>query len=1038
MKQIYLTCCTIILLSILSMAGVFAQQTVTGKVTDATGSIPGVNIAVKGTSRGTQTAADGSYSIQASDGETLRFSIVGYISQEIPVGSTKTINVILKANEGTLEEVVVTAMGIKREKKSLGYSYQEVKSETLIDARENNLANALTGKVSGLQVIKGSNGPASSSKIILRGFNSLTGDNQPLIVVDGVPMENFAGAKNNDFWNPSADMGNGLGDLTAEDIESMSVLKGGAASALYGSRAANGVILITTKSGKSREGAGISYSATVGLENIFITPKLQRQFAQGSNGIYDAKSENSWGPQITGQTVTTWNDSKRTLKTYDNLDNFFKTGINTTHNIAFQKSLGENTNIITSASYLYDNSKTPGVKLNRLNLMSKVTSTFGLENRWITDIKVQYMNTTANNRAVGGANAGNYYTTVLRMPGTMDITDFESGMNTLGTKQIWYNSGQTVNPFWAVNNKLNQDSRDRFLLNAMIKYKFNDWLDADFRAGSDLYSTKYDNKTYTGSSLQNNYGTGADNFYENNFIVSLNAKKDNLFGKFNGSASVFGQIMKQDYKSISVSTGELVVPNLFTINNAVGNPGFTEEVRKRQINSIFGTAEVNYDNFWFINLTARNDWSSTLIKEHRSYFYPSVSTSLVITDMISKIGGETPKWLNFAKIRASYAQTGNSLKPYQLLNVYSIGKDPNSNTTASKNKTLFNPNIRSELLKTFETGFDVRLFDRINLDFAYYKSNATNQLIEIPMNSLAGYEKFMANAGNIQNQGFEIVLGANILKNPNKFRWDMNINFSRNINEIIELLPGQVDRLVLAGFDDVKVEASAGKRYGAIYGTKYARVEDKNSPFFNQIIVNGNGVPLAADGIHYLGNQSASALLGTTNTFGYKNVGLSFLVDARFGGVLFSGTNLTLQRAGMAAETVVNGERTDFVVPGVVSDGNGRYVQNTKAVSHQQYWNQVTNSPGNVGIAEQNIYDASNIRLRNVQLSYTLPKKVLGKSIVKNARLSLSANNVWMIKSYANGVDPESVYAIGTNAVGFENLAFPTSRSYFFNISLGF
>lgn len=1035
MSKLYLRCCTLSLLMLLSITTLFAQQTVTGIVVDKNGPLAGVTVSVVGSTAGAQTDAKGTFSLQASNGQSLRFSNIGYTSKDITVSGT-TVNVTLIEDASALDEVVVTAMGIKREKKSLGYAFQEVKSETLVNARENNIANALTGKVSGLQVIKGSSGPASSSKIVLRGFSSLTGDNQPLIVVDGVPMENFAGAKNNDFWNPKADMGNGLGDLNPEDIENMSVLKGGAASALYGSRAANGVIMITTKSGKSKDGSGISYSGTVGIENIFITPETQSTFSQGTNGAFESRSATSWGEKINGQTVTGWDGKQTTLSAHENINNFFKTGVNTTHNIAFQQALSENTNIYTSATYLHDDSKTPGVKLDRLNLMSKVTSNFGPNKKWTTDVKVQYMNTAAKNRPVGGANAGNYYSTALLMPTTLNMLDFKPGMDQTGVNQLWYNPDNTVNPFWASANKLSADTRDRFLLNATVKYQFNDWLNADFRAGSDLYSTKYDNRTYTGSSLPNSYGTQNDNFYENNYIASLNARKDNIVGKWNGSASIFGQIMKQNFKSLSAGAGELEVPNLFTVKNAVGNPSIDEEIRRKQINSIFATAEINYDNFWFINITGRNDWSSTLSKENRSFFYPSVSTSLVITDMINKTGGTSPSWLNFAKARASYAETGNSLDAYQLYNVYAIGKDPNNNTTASKNKVLYNSDIKNELLKSFEVGFDLRLFDRFNVDFSYYKTNATNQLLDIPMNSLSGYQAYKANAGNIQNKGFEVVLGANILKNPEKLNWDLNVNFSRNINEILELTD-EVDQFQLGGFDNLYVYGEANRRYGAIYGSKFQRVEDKNSPYHGQMILNGNGLPTIDDKSHYLGNQSADALLGITNSFAYKNFGFSFLIDARFGGEFFAGTHLNLQRAGLGLETVVNGERNDFVVEGVIADGKGGYTANTKEVSHQQYWNQVTNT-GNLGISEQNIYDASNIRLRNIQFSYSLPKKILGSSVVKNARFSLSANNVWMIKSHGNGVDPESVFAIGTNAVGYENLSFPTSRSYFFNISLGF
>ncbi|WP_149914683.1 SusC/RagA family TonB-linked outer membrane protein [Sphingobacterium cavernae] len=1025
-----------LLMLVFSISTVFAQQSVTGRVTDAEGGLPGVTISVVGTNRATQSTTNGAFTIQANNGEKIKFTILGYLSQEIIV-SGSTVNVSLAQDASGIDEVVVTAMGIKREKKSLGYSFQDIKGDALVEARENNIANALTGKVAGLQIIKGSSGPASSSKIVLRGFTSLTGDNQPLIVVDGVPMENFAGASNNDFWNPSADMGNGIGDLNPEDIESMSVLKGGAASALYGSRALNGVILITTKSGKSSRGAGISYSATMGLENLFITPKLQTQFSQGTDGTFNETSGNSWGEKISGQTVTGWDGKPRALQVYNNLDNFFKTGFNTTHNLTFQQSLSEGTNLYTSGTYLHDDSKTPGVKLDRLNLMSKLTSHFGEDKRWTTDIKVQYMNTTANNRAVGGSNAGNYYSTALLFPSTIDITEFKNGMDELGGNQTWYNNSNTVNPYWAVNNKLNRDSRNRFLLNATIKYKFNDWLDADFRAGSDLYNTKFDSRTYTGSSLPNSYGVGSDNFNERNYIVSLNARKDNLFGKWNGSASAFGQIMKQESNWLSSSAGSLTVPNLFTIGNSEGNPGFSEGISEKQINSLFGTAELNYDNFWFINLTARNDWSSTLSKENRSYFYPSISTSLVISDMIAKTGGSNPSWLNFAKIRASYAETGGSLAPYELYNTYSIGKDPNGNTTASKNPTKYNPNVLSELLKSFEVGFDIRAFDRLSLDFAYYKTNATNQLIKLAMNPLSGYQNYMANAGNIQNKGLEAVLGINVMKNQEKLLWDINVNYSKNVNELIELTD-DLDRYPLGGFDNLQVNSTVGQRYGTIYGTKYARVEDKESPHFGKMIVNGDGLPTAANGTHILGDQSARALLGITNSFAYKDFGLSFLVDGRFGGKFFAGTNLALQRAGLAAETVVNGERQPFVVDGVVSDGNGGYTVNTKTVTQQQYWNQVTNTSGNLGITEQNLYDATNIRLRNVQLSYRVPSRLLNTSVVKSAKFSLSANNVWMIKSHANGVDPESVYAISTNAVGFEYLSFPTSRSYFLNISLGF
>ena len=459
-KSAGLALCTLV-----SASSLFAQQSITGTVKDASGPVSGVTVTVKGTSRATQTTANGSFTIQASQGETLRFTTIGYKPTEVLVGSTKSINVTLIQDASALDEVVVTAMGIKREKKTLGYSFQEVKSEQLLEAKENNIANALVGKVSGLQVIKGSGGPASSTKITLRGNNSLTGDNQPLIVVDGVPVNNFLGTKNNDMWNPGTDMGGGLGDINPEDIESMSVLKGGAASALYGARAGNGAIIITTKSGKAQKGAGISYSSTLGLETIFMTPDFQNSFSQGRDGVLNPTSTENWGERINGEA-------------YDNIGNFFNTGINHIQNLAFQQQIGGKTNIYTSATYLNDKSKIPGSSLQRINLMSKVTSSFGPDDRWTTDVKVQYMNTNAKNRPVSGENNSNMYKTLFMMPRSRDIRDFKNAVDDKGD-MLWYGTTNSVNPYWISKYRLNQDIRDRFIMNGNIKYKFNDWLDAE-------------------------------------------------------------------------------------------------------------------------------------------------------------------------------------------------------------------------------------------------------------------------------------------------------------------------------------------------------------------------------------------------------------------------------------------------------------------------------------------------------------------------------------------------------------------------------
>ncbi|WP_312994479.1 SusC/RagA family TonB-linked outer membrane protein [Chryseobacterium flavum] len=936
-----------------------------------------------------------------------------------------------------IDEIVVTAYGVKKEKKALGYSFQDVKGQTLVDAKETNVTNALVGKVSGLQVIKGGFGPASSSRINLRGFNSFKGDNQPLIVVDGVPLSNNLGSKpkqndgnyNNDFWNPDLDMGNGLGDINADDIESISVLKGGAASALYGSRGGNGVILITTKTGKKKGGLGITYSTSLGFETIFMKPDMQKSFGLGLNGTPNPENSDntsSWGPAFEGSN----------MQRYDNLKSFFKTGINSQHTLSFQENLGEGSSLYTSANYLNDNSQIPNSKFERFNFMAKMNSTFGANKRWTSEVKVQYISSKAKNRPSGGQGDGNYYRNILLMPQNIDIRDYRAGQTQNEVNSRWI-TPNGINPYWSAYNSLNADKKDRFLLNGYLKYQFNDWLSADVRLGTDFYALNSDARVWTGSSRRNAYATGEEKFYENNYIASLTAKKDNLFGKWGGSLSVYGQMMESRTKALYFSTQNLIVPNVFSVNNTSDLAGIANNEVDfwKKINSVFAAAEINYDGYWFINATARNDWSSTLSIENRSYFYPSISTSLVLTEMLSKLNGSTSKVLTFAKLRAAYAVTGNSLNPYELYNTYKLGADPNGGAVLGRKKILYNSNLQAEKLKTFEVGADLKFFNRVSLDVSYFRNNATGQLIDLPMNPLSGYEKMKISSGGLRNSGIEVVLNTDILKNEN-FVWNFNANFSK-LKSVIDKIDGSVLKYPLIdGFDNVGIFAEVGMPYGAIYGTKFLRVEDVNSPYYGKLIVGENGLPQATPDQYYLGDQTPRALFGFTNSFAYKNFGISFLIDGRIGGKFFSSTQSALQRVGLAADTAPGGRRNNFVVDAVVAQNGGGYTANTKEITQQDYWAAVT--AGNLGITEQNIYDATNIRLRNVQVSYSFPKSIFEKLALQSAKVSFTANNVWMIYSKAKGIDPESVFAINSNAVGFENLAFPTTRSYLFTITLGF
>lgn len=1015
------------------------SQSVSGKVTSGSDGtpLPGVSILVKGTNTGTTTDIDGSYSINAGANTTLTFSFIGFTTKEEAVSGRSIINVVLAEDVAQLGEIVVTALGIEREKKSLGYAIQEIKGGVLSDAKETNLVNAFTGKVAGLQVVRSSNGAGGSAKIVLRGNTSLTGSNQPLIVVDGIPIDNFTGTTENGYWGAGLDMGNGLGDISSDDIESMSVLKGPSAAALYGSRAGNGVILIKTKSGRTQPGLGITVTSTLGIEDIFIRPELQNSFGQGKDNIFDPMSPDSWGPKATGQSVKKWDGSQSPLNIHDNVSQFLRKGSTQNYGIALQQQYGS-TSVYTSLNYLADRSIIPGNKLTRLNFTSKATTRFGKDSRWTSDVKMSFNNTSGYNRPINGRDVSSVYVLYM-LPRSLDISDFSAATNEFGN-MLWYPGapGPQTNPYWQYQYNLNRDSRNRFIMNGSLKYAFTDWLDAEVKAGSDIYATNLEGKTYAGSPRTNAYSTGKQTFSEINYSALIKAQKDNIWGRIGGTATFGGNLMEQKFNSLSVNTGALEVPNLFSPTNSAGAPSISPGFSRKKINSLYGSLGINYAGWVFLDITARNDWSSALIEANRSYFYPSYSLSYVLSDMLEDQGGSLPTWWTFAKLRASYATVGNDLAPYQLFNGYTISKDPLSNTIASRQSLLKDPYVRSELIKNLEFGGEFRFLDnRISVDLTWYKSNSTRQLIDIPMDPLSGYSSMKINAGNIQNKGFEVMANAAILTNPQSLTWNITANFSRNENKIIDIASAEgVNEYTLGTYDDLFIRAVTGGLFGDIYGTKFKRVKEENSPHFGKLILSGDGLPQRDPEIVKLGNQQAKGLLGVTNAFNYKGVGFSFLIDARLGGEIFSSSNVGLQSSGTAKITAPGGERPDMVADGVVAQEGGGYTVNTKSVTQQEYWRTIA-TLNNLGVGEAYLYNATHVRLRNVMLSYSLPKHLLGKTF-QNARVSASCNNVWMIKSHLNGIDPESVFATGTNAVGFENGAFPTMRSFLFSLSLGF
>jgi len=1013
---------------------------VTGTVEDEFGPVAGASVVIKGTTTGTMTDMDGHFTLEGvKKGDIIQISFIGFATQDIPYTGQATLNVKLAEDAQKLDEVVVTALGMKRDKKALGYAMQELKGDELLSSREPNLANSLSGKVSGLQIVRSSNGVGGSSKIVLRGNNSLTGSNQPLIVVDGTPMDNFTGGVDDVWGNSGADMGNGLSDINPEDIESMTVLKGASAAALYGSRAGNGVILITTKSGKKNEGLGITVNAGITTESIFLKPDLQNSFGQGSVGAYDNQSRLSWGPKAEGQMVSDWLGRQVPLKTYDNIDAFFNTGTSFNEGVSFQQNI-KGTSVFSSINRSDDAGITPESKLNKTNITLRATTFLDEAEKWKIDAKVNYINMNAHNRPIQGVNPSNAFNTIYNLPRSLNVADFKQDVDEQGN-MIWWDASKNPqeNPYWVTKYRQNNDTRNRLLGNIALKYAPTNWFDIELRGGTDYYTTTKNEKVYAGGNTTPSglYNEGSETFYENNYSFLATARKDNLIDRLGGFVSFGGNLMMQKRTKMNASAGELLVPNLFSLNNGINKPTVTSELIRRKMNSLYGSLQLNWDGYLFLDVTARNDWSSTMSKANRSYFYPSVSLSGVISDMVPKLGGQMPEWFTFAKVRASYAEVGNDLDPYQLYNNFTVGKDENGNTTSAPGNVLFDSTVRSELIKSWEAGFDVRFFNnRLGLDAAWYKTNATRQLLNLPMDPFSGYSSRKVNAGNIQNEGIEISLNGAILDNPKGLSWNSTAQFSLNRNKIIDLYPG-VTLYDIKTLDAIQIVAVQGSYYGDIYGQTFQRVEDKNDPNYGKIIVGEDGLPLITTGKSKVGNQSPDWMLGWTNSFAYKGFNLSFLVDFRIGGDLYSATASNLYVRGNAAGTVVNGNRQDFVVPNSVVQTSNGYAENKVPVTHQNYWERI-GSTGNYGLPEMFTYDATNIRLRNITLGYDFNRAMLQKTPFQRLRLSATCNNVWMIHYNLPGIDPESVSATNTNATGFENGAAPTSRSFTFNVTVGF
>lgn len=1061
---------TIVLLLTL-LGSVLAQtRTITGKVTSAEDneSLPGVNVVVTDLTIGTITGINGEYSIEVPpEARSLEFSYVGYESQTIPIGSQSVIDVSLVVSSVALEEVVVTALGIQRETKALGYAQQELQEDQLSGNRELNLLNLLTAKVAGVRVSKTSSGTGGSQAITIRGTKSLLGNNQPLFVVDGVPITNIGHSETGSGVWDDIDLGDGMGDINPEDVESMSVLKGPNATALYGARGSNGVILITTKSGRQRKGIGVEINSNTSIETLNLVPTFQNSYATGyeETNLYGSWVEIPPGSGQFYETMDTWHgdnwgpplDGRRTIvdpfvypedmftKTLvllpqpeDNVRNFYDVGVNTANTIAISGS-GDKTSARLSLGNTTNKGIVPNSKLNRQTVAFSVNSQ--VSDRLSFAGKFNYIRDEGNNRPMLGLayQGGNVSRVFAAMGRYVPMDWLKEYYETTGEPGSW--PGVSYNPYYIINELKSNDVKDRIIGQVSSTLKIAPWLNLMGRAGTDFYTQKVVRTWPIGAKRSENYLGRVYNqmltVKDINADVLLTATKE-FSSHFSASASVGANILYQERNTQTIDGRNFKAEDVFDISNCQDIRPSTYLSRK-EMQSVYFMGQLVYNNYLFLDITGRNDWSSALGVNNYSFFYPSVSGSFVFTDAIQAIPENI---LSFGKVRASWAQVGNDSDPYLTMNGYASTTTTYAGQGLSwMNSTIPLFNLKNELTESWELGTDLRfLNNRIGLDFTYYNGKTTNQIIPVNVSNASGYTSVVINAGEIQNRGMELTMNLTPVRTSGGFSWDINANWARNHSEVVELAPG-IESLIVGGSASGTVEARPGQAYGNIVGYAYQRAPD------GQLLVSDGGVYMPTATQQILGNITPDWIGGLNNTFSYKGFSLNVLLDFVQGNEITSETKYRCEASGNGKWTT-EGRRTQDtddqgnqlplvgILPGVVLQPDGTYQPNTKAVYGQDYW--AMRAWGD--ITEEFVMDGSYISLREVILSYDFSPKTLSKTPFAGITLSLIGRNLMYLEEHMQdmGVSPESAPNTSAGDSGYEVFAIPTTRTWGVNIKLAF
>ena len=1015
--------------------------TVSGKVTDESGQgMPGATVLELDTQNGTLTDFDGLYTLEISTpNANLQFSYIGYKTEKRPVGGTTEINVNLQPQAEALDEVVVTALGIKKEVKTLGYASQSISSDELNKATENNVINSLSGKVAGVQINQAGTGLGGTSKVVIRGFSSIAGDNTPLYVIDGIPMLNPQGG-GGQFGG--VDYGDGISNISSSDIESMNVLKGASATALYGSRGQNGVIMITTKSGRARKGIGVEINSNAVLEQGLVYPKFQDKFGRGSNGNYPINNSgdfnngiiDSWGPLMQGQSLENWTGAEVPYSPQpNNIKDFFRTGTSLTNSVAFSGG-GEKTQARFSISHLTNEGIVPNGNLERINLNLNITTELA-EGLTLT-AKANYIRQDVFNRPALALSPDNPMNSLVQMPRNIRLEDLTDFQTEAGLPRVYTNGSVNTwqNPYWAVNLNTNNDTRDRIIGFAQLQYQITEWLKVHLRTGTDFYNDFRQNRNATNTIYR---VTPDRSFYSEYYgrVEELNtdvllSSYNKITEKFSISTNLGANARKNTNRFITTTAQGLNIPNFFVIQNALSTVT-SEGAAEKKVNSVYGTVQLEYNDYLFLEASARNDWSSTLAPDNWSYFYPSVSTSFIVTDALEM----NTDFLSFGKIRASYAEVGNDLQAGQLDPIFVVnGLSHGGQTFGQILSTRAPENLRPERTRSYEVGLDAWFFsNRIKLSGTYYYAGTEDQIIQAPVSKGSGFQDALLNAGLITNQGVEATLNIVPFQTDN-LRYETYFNFSKNISEIKELAPNvEVYDLTGADYDQfgVAILAEVGGRFGDIYANK-AYLRDPNS---GQRVISTQGLPIEdPEGRKKIGNFQPDFLLGWGHNFSYKNFTFSALLDYRKGGDIFSFSNSLAAANGNAFQT--RDDRLQwyagaggYIAEGVNQDG----AINTTEIDPQTYWQNV-GGRGSL-YAEEFLYDGSFLKLRELTFGYSFPKRFLDNSFINSLRVSLVGRNLFILYSNTDGFDPEATFNSG-NAQGIEALAIPSTRSMGININL--